>query len=90
MKVSKVLTLAVLLFAAPLAGAAGGNHEKAAVRGAVERAEGAERAEPTVIEEFVVIARRAQLLTVPKKAPQMPIVLPNLTFEQPAITSAKK
>ena len=84
MKVSKVLTLAVLLFAAPLAGAAGGNHEKAAMRGAVERAE------PAVIEEFVVIARRAQLLTVPKKAPQMPIVLPNLTFEQPAITRARK
>ena len=87
MKVSKVLTLAVLLFAAPLAGAAGGNHEKAAMRGAVEHAE---RAEPTVIAEFVVIARRAQLLTVPKKAPQMPIVLPNLTFEQPAITRARK
>jgi len=87
MKVSKVLTLAVLLFAAPLAGAAGGNQEKAAMRGAVERAE---RTEPTVIEEFVVIARRAELLTVPKKAPQMPIVLPNLTFEQPAIIRAQK
>jgi hypothetical protein len=57
------------------------------MRGAVERAE---RTEPTVIEEFVVIARRAELLTVPKKAPQMPIILPSLTFERPVITRAQK
>jgi hypothetical protein len=87
MKGSSILTITVLLLAAPFAGAAASGEADAAVRAPAVRVALA-RVEP--IEEILVIARRASTLTVDKQAPHMPIVLPRLTFDLPPIVHSEK